>query len=162
MVLAALCVFMAAEAAAFGIVYLITMGVRSKKMFSFREGLDLADMPVVTFKNNDRRINFLLDTGATNSIINSSILNNYAYLVKDGKYNIMGMEGNKREVSLIDMVLFRDTKEFEEGFQVVDMQKAFENIKHATGVTIHGILGNTFFTKYKAILDFNDCVVYFK
>ena len=37
---------------------------------------------------------------------------------------------------------------YSEKFQVVDMSSAFNAIKQDTGVTIHGILGNSFFENY--------------
>ena len=46
---------------------------------SFKEALDLTSLPIVTFENNGRKINFLLDTGASKSIINVRELSTCKY-----------------------------------------------------------------------------------
>ena len=46
---------------------------------SFKEAMDLVELPVVTFYNGDKKFNFLLDTGATISVINSNILDNFTH-----------------------------------------------------------------------------------
>ena len=40
---------------------------------SFRESLDLADLPIVTFKQGDVKLNLILDTGANYSIIDKEV-----------------------------------------------------------------------------------------
>jgi hypothetical protein len=45
---------------------------------------------------------------------------------------------------------------------VVDLKDAFDNIKSEHGVTIYGILGSDFLSKYKYILDFKDNIAYIK
>lgn len=47
---------------------------RKKVNMSFKEAMDLVELPVVTFFNGDKKLNFLLDTGSNISQINSSIL----------------------------------------------------------------------------------------
>ena len=43
----------------------ILAGIKKKNSeISFREAMDLAELPVITFYNGDRKINFLLDTGS--------------------------------------------------------------------------------------------------
>ena len=41
---------------------------------SFKESMDLVELPIITFYNNGKKLNFLLDTGANNSIINLSLI----------------------------------------------------------------------------------------
>ena len=38
---------------------------------SFKEAMDLVELPVVTFYNGDKKLNFLLDTGSNMCVINS-------------------------------------------------------------------------------------------
>ena len=47
---------------------------RKRVNMSFKEAMDLVELPVVTFYNGDKKLNFLLDTGSNISQINSSIL----------------------------------------------------------------------------------------
>ena len=60
---------------------------QSKRVnMSFKEAMDLVELPVVTFYNGDKKLNFLLDTGSNISQINSSILPLLDYKKIDGKW----------------------------------------------------------------------------
>ena len=41
---------------------------------SFMESMNLTELPVVTFYQEDKKFNFLLDTGSSDCIIDSNIL----------------------------------------------------------------------------------------
>ena len=47
---------------------------RNNSKISFKEAMDLVELPVVTFYNGDTKLNFLLDTGSNVSYINNSII----------------------------------------------------------------------------------------
>ena len=72
------------------------------------------------------------------------------------------MEGNKINVSYIKASLIYKDKTYEENFQVVDMTASFNAVKAESGVTLSGILGNSFFKKYQYVLDFNSLIAYSK
>ena len=60
---------------------------------SFRESMDLVELPIVTFMNNGKKLNFLLDTGASYSSINEAALEGLSY-VETGETGFgMGIEG---------------------------------------------------------------------
>lgn len=129
---------------------------------SFKESLDLADLPIITFYNNNKKINLLLDTGANLSIINKEVLNNYKYKEEEGTGVTSGIDGVSREVTFASLNLYYGDKKFEDTFQVLDMQSAIDKIKTTTGVTMMGILGNNFFKKYRYVLDFDKLIAYSK
>lgn len=129
---------------------------------SFKEAMDLVELPVVTFYNGDKKFNFLLDTGATISVINSNILDNFTHEKVESTGILWGMEGNKINVSYIKASLIYKDKTYEENFQVVDMTASFNAVKAESGVTLSGILGNSFFKKYQYVLDFNSLIAYSK
>ena len=129
---------------------------------SFKEAMDLVELPVVTFYNGDKKFNFLLDTGATISVINSNILDNFTHEKIESTGILWGMEGNKINVSYIKASLIYKDKTYEENFQVVDMTASFNAVKAESGVTLSGILGNSFFKKYQYVLDFNSLIAYSK
>lgn len=131
-----------------------------KRAISFRESMDLTGLPVITFNQGKTKFNFLFDTGATNSVINASVLDKIKYTEIEGvQCEVYGMEGNVQKVGFVNIDLTRDLK-FTDEFQVVDMSSAFDQVKKETGVTIVGILGNTFFQKYKYIIDYEQMIVY--
>lgn len=129
---------------------------------SFRESMDLTDLPIVTFYNNNIRINFLLDTGATESVIDSTIVKKLHYDSLDKKGTIFGMEGNVQETEYVKLSFDYKGHFYNDEFQVVDMAASFSRVKAETGVTLSGILGSKFFTKYKYVLDFDELIAYSK
>ena len=145
---------------------LLYLGHTSEKelnsQMSFRESMDLTDLPVVTFYQGNKKVNFLLDTGAQRSVINSIILPTISYVESPKSSTIYGMEGNLQKVSFVDICLKRDNVIYNEEFQVVDMTNPFNNIKNDYGVNLHGILSSTFFEKYKYVLDFDKLIAYSK
>lgn len=159
MVLIALCVIFLIIAAA--VTFGVIAGVRKKSSeISFREAMDLAELPVITFYNGDKKINFLLDTGSNISYLNESIVSSLVTESTGEESNIIGIEGNKVNCKICKMIIRRKNQEFEEEFSIADLDKAFSIVKKESGVQIHGILGSRFFEKYKYVLDFKDYVAY--
>lgn len=159
MVLIALCVIFLIIAAA--VTSGVIAGVRKKSSeISFREAMDLAELPVITFYNGDKKINFLLDTGSNISYLNESIVSSLVTESTGKASNIIGIEGNKVNCKICKMIIRRKNQEFEEEFSIADLDKAFSIVKKESGVQIHGILGSRFFEKYKYVLDFKDYIAY--
>ena len=131
-------------------------------VFSFKEAIDLADMPIITFYNNNRKFNFLLDTGSAMSAINKSVLCNIKHSLLSNSISYVGINGIDGYGNTCNIkVKYKDT-EFEDEFAIIDLDDAFNSIKNSTGVQIHGILGTKFFEKYKYVLDFSNLTVYRK
>lgn len=146
------------------IIYYIVRETNNKinSYMSFRESMDLTELPVVTFYQGDKKINFLLDTGSNNSLIN-------AYCGLDIEFNgtnieseIYGLNGEKIMAKCAKIKFSYKDFTFDYNFQVCNLSNTFEAIKKETGVNIHGILGNQFFKEYSYILDFNKLVAYSK
>ena len=138
-----------------------------KDIMSFRESLDLTDLPIVTFKiggtkKPDGKFNFLLDTGCTISIIDKESSNLLPLTIVEGESSVYGMEGNEIACSMGALKLLYKDKPYIELFQIVDMSSAFKKLKAENGVTIHGVLGTKFFEKYKYVIDFNELIAYSK
>ena len=129
---------------------------------SFKETFDLTDLPIVTFYQGNNKLHFLLDTGSTDCIIDSNLLDWIKHSPAEEKSSLHGMDGINRIVgSCIITISYKD-REFSHPFLMSDMKAAFNTIKEKTGVTLHGIIGSNFFNKYKYVLDFNEMVAYSK
>ena len=144
------------------VILYVRFGHKSYEKLSFRESVDLTGNPIIVFYNNGRKLNFLLDTGANTSYINESELETCTYTKKEGLTNNIGIEGNNRVLKSVQMPLYYKNQNYEELFLVSDMSKAFNEVKAHSGVTLHGILGVTFFTNYEYVLDFQELVAYSK
>ena len=135
---------------------------KKRENMSFREAMDLVELPVVTFYNKDTKLNFLLDTGSDLSYINKSILPSLDYKEIDESRNIISVGGNSQSLGCCDMTVTYRNQKFIDRFYISDLDEAFGAIKAETGVQIHGILGSKFFAKYKYILDFESLIAYSK
>lgn len=128
---------------------------------SFRESMDLVELPIVTFMNNGRKLNFLLDTGASYSSINEAALEGLSYVYTGETGFGIGIEGTiKEDRGYIRMDVGYRSQSYEDDFQVVDLSQAFGMIKQEYGINLHGILGSTFFQKYRYVLNFDELVAY--
>lgn len=135
---------------------------RNNRKMSFRESMDLADMPVVTFYQGNKKFNFLLDTGS-----------NYSHISKEAAKEIQGeLIGAQAKVSGIGegmtSSVCRTTISYKGANYDIDLcitdhlTNAFVAIKNETGVQVHGLIGNQFFQKHKYVLDFEELVAYTK
>lgn len=127
---------------------------------SFRESMDLVELPIVTFMNNGRKLNFLLDTGASYSSINEAALKGLSYEETGESGGYFGIEGTIQESKYVRMNVGYRSQSYEDDFQVADLSQAFGNIKQEFGINLHGIIGNTFFQKYRYVLNFDELVAY--
>ena len=135
---------------------------RNNSKISFKEAMDLAELPVVTFYNGDVKLNFLLDTGSNISYINKSIVGSLNHTKTGREISHIGVEGNKSNNPICEFYLEYKKNFFKEEFSITDLDKAFDIIKKESGVQIHGILGSKFFEKHKYILDFGELTAYIK
>lgn len=133
-----------------------------KDAMSFREAMDLTSLPIVTFYQGDKKFNFLLDTGATLSVINQATLESITHTTTNETGELYGVDGVKREVSYASINLAYKNKDYTEEFQVLDMQEVIDQVKAESGVNMVGIIGSEFFRKYKYVLDFDELVAYSK
>ena len=104
---------------------------------------------------------FLLDTGASYSSINEAALEGITYVETGERGYGMGIEGNVQEDrGYVRMNVDYRSQSYEDDFQVVDLSQAFGMIKQEYGINLHGILGSTFFQKYRYVLDFSELIAY--
>lgn len=145
------------------VIYLANKARQEKlDKMSFKEAMDLCNLPVVTFVNNGKKLNFILDTGAETSVINKSTLEALEYTKTNKTIELYGIEGNTQTVNIINISIDYKCKSYIEEFQVVNLTPIFDKIKSQHGVTLHGILSSAFFKKYRYILDFNELIAYSK
>lgn len=135
---------------------------RNNSRISFKESMDLTELPVATFNCNRKKLNFLLDTGSNLSYINSSILSLLDHEIIDRESSVIGFEGNEVSTGSCKIAVTYKKKNFEEEFNIADLDAAFKVVKQESGVQLHGILGSRFFEKYKYIIDFKNLIAYMK
>ena len=142
--------------------YLYKRSKKNSTVLSFKDSLDLTDLPVVTFYSGHKKLNMLLDTGSSECIINKEYLDSICYTKTDKNKEIFGMEGNIVTNPVVSTTISYSGLKFDVELIAMDMNQAFGAIKKESGVTIHGILGSNFFTRYKYVLDFDKLMFYTK
>lgn len=133
---------------------------KQSKSVSFKESLQLTGLPIITLMSNNRNFNFLLDSGSKFNVINLSELKFTEHKMLEDNHYAHGIDGNMTECKCCDINLNYNNLKFNQTFDVIELDKAFNIIKNNSGVTIHGILGNDFFIKYKYVLDFENLKFY--
>lgn len=127
---------------------------------SFRETMDLTGLPIITFKQGENKLNFVLDTGAFSSLLDVRILDTIKYTPLEGTSIGYGIDGKEHTMERVGVVLSYKDREYSDAFRVLDMSKSFDSLKKDYGVTVHGLLSSSFFERYKYILDYNELVAY--
>lgn len=136
---------------------------KPKPYISFKQGLDLTDLPICTFYQGENKLNFLLDTGSSSNLLDSRIKNN-CQIIKylNDKATLTGVGGTIHPVTSCIMDIEYNGEKYSDIYVISDVSAPFDAIKKSYGVKVHGILGNKFFQKYKYVLDFNELIAYSK
>jgi hypothetical protein len=107
-------------------------------------------------------INFLLDTGSMESIMDLRVLEllKLPYTPHEKTFDMYGVTGNTVSVPSVLMNLEYKDNIYEGHFMVKDLGDSMDMVKQEYGVRIHGVLGAKFFDKYNYVLDFANLAVY--
>lgn len=140
--------------------YLFKHITKREVCISFKESLDLTDLPIITMENDGNKFHFLLDTGSNLNHISTHCAELFDGEVLNTGSSIMGIDGNSTVYRNAKVTLSYNNYKFEDEFTLTDLEQAFKSVKESCGIEIHGILGSNFFKKYGYILDFNELKFY--
>ena len=139
---------------------------KEKTKISFKESLDLVELPVITFMNNNKKLNLLIDSGSDISYLCSKVISELNLTSEEEKVELNIITGIKSVDSICNKVKlnlsFKDNNFVEKFIILPELDHQFDDIKKENGVKIDGILGNSFLSKYKYIIDYKDLSVYMK
>ena len=143
--------------------YVVSFARKKKKLeISFKETLDLVEVPVITFKIPGKdcmvKVNLIVDTGASECFIHTNMMslfdeNKISYYQGDdnemcSSTTVTSTDGNVYlELNYGDCV-------FNVPFVMVNLSNTIDYIKETCGVTVSGLLGTTFLKTTKSIVDF--------
>ena len=128
---------------------------------SFTDNMGRLNLPVVSLTNNGQSFNFLIDTGATLSVIDSNALGKLAYTKVETTGNAYGVDGNIIPVEYARIELNHENTKFVDEFQIMRVD-AFDNIKESDKIEIVGILGSTFLKRYNFTINYKDLIIFAK
>jgi hypothetical protein len=129
---------------------------------SFYESMKLCNLPIITMKVGGEDINFLLDTGSMESIMDKRVLELFKlpHTPHEKTFDMYGVTGNTISVPSVLINLEYKGVTYEGHFMVKDLGDSMDMVKQEYGVRIHGVLGAKFFDKYSYVLDFANLIAY--
>jgi len=124
----------------------------------FHECIDTLGLPIVSFESNDKKFNFLVDTGSNLSHLKLGVAEqmNAIPITKKGQTVITTGNGVVKQHGYYRVELKSKSRTFNQEFEVMDLEDTFRD----WGVDVHGILGIDFLMAYGYKLDFNNLTMY--
>ena len=111
-------------------------------------------LPLIIVKVKEKYICFILDTGSTCSLIDSTVVEYFKDIVEPvGDYYINGIEGSKHKVDMITLPFIFEGQMYKPKFCVKPLLDAFKSIEDESGIQVHA-LGTDFLLENKWIIDF--------
>ena len=130
-----------------------------KHHFSFpiSFGLSKTGLPLIPVQVGEYALCFIVDTGATLSLLDSSIADRLGdFATKNNKSSfILGIDGKHRELGHSTTLSFQiDEYSFTHTFVCESLFEALIKFEIESDIQVHGILGTDFLLKNKWIIDF--------
>lgn len=134
--------------------------------FPLSWGLSKTGLPliIVTCKDdggNVRNLCFMIDTGATESILFSFVYDLFKNSFKriDDQGSVMSIDGTTYETPLVQATFNFENEAYTGSFLIFSVSDAIKSIEDESGVQIHGVIGTRFLVENKWILDFEKCKI---
>ena len=121
---------------------------------SFKKSIRNTTLIIMPFKINNKIYNFIIDTGASMSMINECIIEELnAELLEKGK-PAYGIDGEIKESKATRLNLEYEGKSYNCLFNVQNVTPFVKNVKDETGVEVAGLIGNNFLMQHECCIDF--------
>ena len=130
--------------------------------FSLAKGFTSPNIPIVTFYQGNKELNFIIDTGADDNVINKEALKDIQYEKIDHKGTLSGV-GGIYEVEGCNITFQHEGETFTGMFIISNtLKEAFDTIRKCHAIPLHGMLGSKFLKKNNIVLDFKNLTAYSK
>lgn len=124
--------------------------------YSLYYGLNSTRLPIILVDVKGEYLCFILDTGSTCSLIDSTVVEYFKDIVElVGDYYVSGIEGTKHKVDMIILPFNFEGQIYKPKFCVKPLLDAFSGIEKESGIQVQGLLGTDFLLENKWIIDFN-------
>ena len=129
-------------------------------MYSIINGLNKVQLPIIHVKIENKYLCFILDTGSTCSLIDSTVVEYFKDIVEPvGDYYISGIEGTKHKVDMVALPFTFEGQVYKPKFCVRPLLDTFKGIEDESGIQVHGLLGTEFLLENKWVINFNKLIV---
>lgn len=120
-------------------------------------GIHKAKLPIIPIEIKGQYLSFILDTGSTCSLIDSTVVEYFKDIVEPiGDYCISGIEGTKHKVDMITLPFTFEGQFYKPKFCVKPLLDTFKGIEDESGIQVHGLLGTDFLLENQWIIDFKE------
>ena len=127
---------------------------------SFKQGFVSPNVPIATFYQNGKKLNFLLDSGSDKNVIDKSILPSITHEIVKGECTCLTGVGGVTKVETCRVTFSIEKEEYTEDFLIADLTESFGMIENDHSITLHGIIGSSFLRKNNVVLDFKNLAAY--
>ena len=125
--------------------------------YSLSHGLTSIGLPTIPVEVNNKKLCFILDSGSTCSLIDSTVVEYFKDIVEPvGDYCISGIEGTKHKVDIVTLPFNFEGQIYKPKFCVKPLLDAFSSIEEESGIQVQGLLGTDFLLENKWIIDFKE------
>lgn len=126
-------------------------------LHSLSYGLTKTGLPTIPVEVKNEHLCFILDTGSTCSLIDSTVVEYFKDIVEPvGNYYISGIEGTKHKVDMITLPFTFEGHTYKPKFCVKPLLDAFKGIEDDSGIQVQGLLGTDFLLENQWIIDFKE------
>ena len=123
--------------------------------FSFSKGFVSPNIPIATFYQDGKELNFIIDTGSDDNVISKEALEGIKYEKLEHQGTLAGV-GGVYDVEACKISFQHDNETFTTTFLISPtLKEAFENIREAHAIHLHGMIGSKFLISNNIVLDFN-------
>ena len=135
--------------------------INSKAFLSLHlKGFSSPNIPFATFHQGDVDLNFIIDTGSDDNVIDQRILKRLNYDKTDYEGTLAGV-GGIQKVEGCTLTFQHEDEFFTTKFLASDsIKEAFDMMQKEYGIQFHGMLGSVFLQQFKIVLDFTTMVAY--
>ena len=130
---------------------------------SFKQGFISPNIPIVTFYQKNKELNFILDTGSDENVVNKEALKELEHEmleVSEKNKKILNGLGGGQEAQECTITFASEDAKYTEKFLVVDLSRPFESIRKQHCIPLHGMLGSNFLRRNNMTLDFKNLAAY--
>jgi hypothetical protein len=130
---------------------------------SFSKGFSSPNIPIATFYQGSKKLNFILDTGSDKNVIDVNALNDIKYeKIEDGEPQTLSGVGGVQEVFECTITFANDEEHYKANFLATDLSAAFQQIEQHHGIILHGMIGSVFLKNNHVVLDYTNMTAYSK
>lgn len=127
---------------------------------SLSKGFTSPNIPIATFYQGNKELNFVLDTGSDDNIISKEALQNIMYQPVEHEGTLAGV-GGVYSVEACTIPFKYEDEDFNAKFLISDtIKNAFDDVRKAHAIQLHGMIGSKFLRENGIVLDFKNLSAY--